>query len=118
MLPWLIVTARNCARNASRAQRRYRRVLASLPPAPHVPDHAEQLADADDPRRVRLRSEVAKLRPKDAQLIALTMGEGFTVREAATAVGTTEAAAKMRLSRIRKRLSGAITTSILGEGSN
>lgn len=32
LLPWLLVTSRNCARNHERGQRRYRALLERLPP--------------------------------------------------------------------------------------
>jgi RNA polymerase sigma-70 factor (ECF subfamily) len=46
----------------------------------------------------------------------LTAVEGFTVREAAQALGLTEGAAKMRLSRLRTRLDQAARAAALTEG--
>jgi RNA polymerase sigma-70 factor (ECF subfamily) len=116
VLPWLIVTAQNTARNAARARSRYRRFLAALPPPEHHRDHAEDVAERDDPRRSRLRSELGRARPDDAHLLALTVLEGFTVREAASVIGVSESAAKMRLSRLRSRLAIAIDPTALNEG--
>ena len=45
VLPWLLVTATNGARNHRRGLRRYRAVLARLPVAEPVPDHGSQVAD-------------------------------------------------------------------------
>ena len=115
VLPWLIVTAQNTHRNAQRATRRYRAFLASLPEADPVPDHADRIAEFDDARLVRLRSMLANARPADARLLAMTSVEGFTVREAAAVLGLSESAAKMRLTRLRQRLSTALEPAIEGD---
>lgn len=104
VLPWLLVTAQNVLRNAGRARRRYRRFLGALPPPQHVRDHAEDIADGDSAHFAKLRAEIAALRPADAALLAMTAVEGFSVREAAEAVGISEAAARTRLSRLRRDL--------------
>jgi RNA polymerase sigma factor (sigma-70 family) len=117
LLPWLIVTAQNVHRNAQRAQRRYRAFLASLPEPEHTPDHAERFAEFDDAQLIRLRGMLAGARPADARLLAMTSLEGFTVREAAEALGLSESAARMRLSRLRQRLSTALTPTTEGEPS-
>ena len=114
-LPWLIVTAQNVARNSARARHRYRRFLSALPAPEPAPDHADRIADRNDARAALLREELAGLRPADAQLLTLTALEGFTVREASLAVGISESAAKMRLSRLRARLSQAAHTASLIE---
>ncbi|MFE7845298.1 RNA polymerase sigma factor [Microbacterium sp. NPDC057407] len=118
LLPWLIVTAQNVARNAGRAQRRYRRLLALLPPPPAVPDHAERYADQNDERTAKLRAGLADAKPADAQLLALTVIEGFTVSQAATALGLTESAAKMRLSRLRADLRSSLETRPILDGGS
>ncbi len=113
LLPWLLVTASNVARNATRSQRRYRAFLARLPkPEPSVPP-----PDASASRRGEALAQswptVARL---DQQLLMLTAVEGFSIAEAATAVGLSEGAAKMRLSRARKRLHTSIDDQLLREG--
>lgn len=118
LLPWLIVTAQNVLRNADRAQRRYRRFLSALPEPAHTPDHAERIADQNDERVVRLRAAIAAARPADARLLAMTALEGFTVREAAAALGLTESAAKMRLSRLRADLRTSVDAQPLLEGGS
>lgn len=117
VLPWLIVTAQNLIRNARRARARYRRFLASLPPPEHVPDHAEQFASRDDHRTAQLRAAIARSRSTDAALLALTALEGFTVTEAAAAVGLSEPAARMRLSRFRAQLRASIEPALSEGGS-
>lgn len=108
VLPWLVVTAQNVLRNASRSRRRYRRFLESLPPAELIPDHAEAFAERESARSVELRSLIGRCGKVDAALLALTAVEGFSVGEAASVVGVTEDAAKMRLSRVRRRLRAAL----------
>ena len=116
LVPWLIVTAQNVTRNARRGRRRYQAFLAALPLPDPEPDPAERIADRDDVRTGRLRAELAAARPVDARLLAMTAVEGFTVSEAASVLGLSESAAKMRLSRLRARLATAIDTRPLTEG--
>lgn len=115
-LPWLIVTAQNVTRNAARSRRRYRRLLDSLPMPDDIADHAELVADQNDERTVRLRAEITRARPIDATLLAMTAIEGFTVSEAASALGLSEPAARMRLSRFRAHLRTAVTIDPVHEG--
>lgn len=115
LLPWLIVTAQNVSRNAARATRRYERFLAALPAPPIVPDPADAIADREDENLISLRAAIAAARPADATLLAMTALEGLTTREAATALGLSESAAKMRLSRLRARLRTAVTAQPLSE---
>jgi RNA polymerase sigma-70 factor (ECF subfamily) len=113
LLPWLLVTASNVARNAARSRRRYQAFLARLP--------KPESTDAPDAAPYSRRGEaLARSWPSvkrlDRQLLMLTAVEGFSVAEAATAVGLSEAAAKMRLSRTRKRLHTSIDDQLLAEG--
>jgi len=118
LLPWLIVTAQNVSRNAARATRRYRRFLAALPPPLVVPDPADSIADREDEHLIALRAAIGAARPEDASLLAMTALEGFTIREAATVLGLSESAAKMRLSRLRARLRTAVTAQPFPEGGS
>lgn len=107
LLPWLIVTAQNVTRNAARARRRYRDLIAKVPPPTPFPDPAEIVAERNSPRVTFAREVLAATRREDRMLAVLTAIEGFTIAEAAIAVGISEPAAKMRLSRLRARLSPA-----------
>lgn len=104
VLPWLITTTTNVARNKRRSTFRYRRFLASLPRQERVLDGADvaldQRLDLDPAMRTALRS----LEPKDLSLLALVGLEDYTLADAATATGITTAAAKTRLHRARRRL--------------
>lgn len=118
LLPWLIVTAQNISRNAARARRRYERFLTALPAPPLAPDPAEAIAARDTGHLIALRAAIAGARPADATLLAMTALEGFTIREAALALGLTESAAKMRLNRLRTRLRTAVAAQPLAEGGS
>jgi RNA polymerase sigma-70 factor (ECF subfamily) len=104
VLPWLLVTTSNLSRNARRSTRRYRALLGRLPRAGAAPDPAEVMLGAapagwDDALVTHLRD----LNRADQALITLVALEGFTVSEAAEALGISLAAAKSRLHRIRRR---------------
>lgn len=110
LLPWLLVTAGNVTRNATRARRRYRLFLARLPEPEHAADGTVAAADALDLRAdvARLRAHLDALPVADQRLLALTALEGFSLREASEAVGISYGAAKMRMSRVRSRLGAAL----------
>ncbi|PKQ30766.1 MAG: sigma-70 family RNA polymerase sigma factor [Actinobacteria bacterium HGW-Actinobacteria-2] len=113
LLPWLLVTASNVARNATRSQRRYQAFLARLP-KPESTDGPE--AEPSSQRGEALARSWPSVGRLDRQLLMLTAVEGFSVAEAAEVLGLTEAAAKMRLSRTRKRLHTSIDDQLLAEG--
>jgi len=103
-------------RNATRARIRHRRFLSRLPPPVDQQDHADLHADQNDEVVTRLRAVIAAARPVDAQLLSMTTLEGFTLVEAASALGISESAAKMRLSRLRARLRVDLRPDLLAEG--
>ena len=109
LLPWLLVTAGNVARNASRSRRRYERFLASVPAPEIEPDFSLAVAEHLDTRPAvdALNEALARLATVDHALITLTAIEGYTLAEAAEAIGITYGAAKTRLSRARRRLRDA-----------
>lgn len=116
LLPWLIVTALNVTRNAARGRRRYRELIAKIPLPADAPDPADLVAERDSPRVRFAREVLTATRREDRTLAVLTAVEGFTIAEAAAAVGIRESAAKMRLSRLRARLSPAMRPEPLTEG--
>lgn len=115
LLPWLIVTAQNVCRNSARARSRYRAFLAKLPPPLPVADPAEEVAERHGPAAAQVRVVMASVSGTDRRLLALTVLEQFTVREACLAVGLSESAAKMRLSRLRTRLRAALVAAPAAE---
>ncbi|WP_300682178.1 RNA polymerase sigma factor [Nocardioides sp.] len=102
VLPWLLVTTTNVARNQRRAARRYRRFLAALPRAATVPaaDVASVMLDLTP----ALREALTSLRGPDLHLLVLIAIEDYAVADAAQALGISEAAAKSRMHRIRHRV--------------
>lgn len=114
--PWLIVTAQNVHRNGARSRRRYQHFLASLPPPENSADHAELIAEQNNARVARLRTAIRACSPVDAALLALTALEGFTAAEAAAALDLSEGAAKMRISRLRRRLRSTLAAHPVPEG--
>lgn len=110
VLPWLLVTTTNVARNLGRSRARYRAVLARLPRDPDDADPADIAADRLDGRASaeRVASALRELPEKDAALITLVAVDELPVAVAATALHLSPGAARTRLHRIRKRLSGVL----------
>ena len=105
VLPWLLVTTANLARNSTRAQRRYRAFLARLPRDGREPasaDVALSVVDLDlDPR---LQRALRQLSGEDVALLTLVVLEDFTIADAAAVLGLSSAGAKTRLHRARQRI--------------
>lgn len=110
--PWLLGTTTNVCRNLARSARRYRSALATLPSPPHgQPAEAVALAratitDALDPV---LATAFERLPAKTQALLLLTAVDGYTIGEAAHAVGISAGAARTRLSRARADIREAKT---------
>jgi RNA polymerase sigma-70 factor (ECF subfamily) len=106
LLRWLLKTAALAAKNQLRGQRRYERLIASVPAADEVPDHAEEVGRHVD--RASLSHDVeAALRAAsaaDAQVIVLCLLEGMPPRDAAVVIGATESTVRKRLTRAKERL--------------
>jgi RNA polymerase sigma-70 factor (ECF subfamily) len=106
VLPWLLVTVANTARNQRRSGLRYRRLLAALPREETAPDAEQEAVSAIESEvlGIRLREALARLDAKDAALLTLTALDGLTVADAAPLVGLRPGAARTRLMRARRRL--------------
>ncbi len=105
VLPWLLVTTINMARNQRRGALRYRRLIASLPREEN-PD-AESLALAGVETKllgVRLSEALTKASPADVALLVLTALDDLSIADAAEVLGIKPGTARMRLSRVRERL--------------
>lgn len=100
VLPWLLVTALNVARNSARSRRRYERLLASIP----VTREAQELDRIEALHSERATMATLRALPKaDAEILVLVVLEGLTLSESAQVLGVTVDAAKQRLSRARRR---------------
>jgi RNA polymerase sigma factor (sigma-70 family) len=102
VLPWLLVTVTNLARNSGRGLRRYRAAIDRLPRSRDLADPAETAEERI--ARQDLLTAVRSLGERDAALVLLTALEGLTPTEAAAALGLSPGAARVRLHRARKRL--------------
>jgi RNA polymerase sigma-70 factor (ECF subfamily) len=109
VLPWLLVTTSNLARNSFRARRRYRSFLALLPREERAPDAANVALEGAvlgiDPA---LRSALRSLPEQDLHLLSLVVFEDLSLADAAAVLHITESAAKARLYRVRHRVRGQL----------
>jgi RNA polymerase sigma factor (sigma-70 family) len=101
-LPWLLVTATNISRNQRRALRRYRSLLNQLPRGgvDEISPSLDTLLETDRD----LYQEMRNLGSVDASLLMLTAVEELPVKEAAALLGISDGAARVRLTRAKKRL--------------
>ena len=117
VLPWLLVTTTNLARNHARGLRRYRALIDALPRSNDARgagdvaiEHIEEVFVAE-----QLRQALNSLAKSDAALIVLTAFEHYSPAQAATALGISEGAARTRLHRARARMASALEASQAGE---
>lgn len=111
VLPWLLVTVANTARNQRRGGMRYRRLLAALPRAEaRDAEHEAITALETKALGIRLRDALSVLDPKDAALLTLTAVDGLTVADAARLIGLKAGAARTRMMRARRRLQHDLTS--------
>lgn len=110
ILPWLLVTTTNVARNNRRAAFRYRKLLNSLPRADDARDPLDEVLSRHPLEAVNheLAAALGGLGPIDRQLVSLVILEGYTISTAATVLGLTPSAAKTRMFRARERLKVAM----------
>jgi len=103
VLPWLLVTATNVASNTNRGVRRYRALLAGLPAASiHVDPIDHETSDA--------LNALARLSLADRRVVVLCVLEGYSEREAASALGVPPGTVKSRLSRAKGRIRAQLET--------
>jgi RNA polymerase sigma factor (sigma-70 family) len=117
VLPWLLVTATNLARNLARGLRRYRALINALPRAETTNSAADIAVKRIEEERIdeQLRRALNTLSKSDAAILALTMFEQYSPAEAAVALGISDGAARTRLHRARTHLAAALGTSLAGE---
>jgi RNA polymerase sigma factor (sigma-70 family) len=103
ILPWLLVTATNSARNFTRKANRYRVLLAQLPIESPNEDASTRLETGPAQDALRLLSIA------DQQVITLCVLEGLPERDAAIILGIPAGTVKSRLSRAKGRLAGSLS---------
>ena len=110
VLPWLIVTATNLARNLARGLRRYQALIAVLPRAEDARSAEDVALDQIEEMRIaaQVREALSALAPSDAALISLTLFEHYSPAQAAVALGISDGAARTRLHRARTRMAATI----------
>ena len=117
VLPWLLATATNCARNARRSIRRNERLIAHIPLGPDSPDTADVAGDRL--ARVDASSAVGaalrELSETDARLVSLVLLEEIPLADAAKAIGVSYGAAKTRIHRAKQRLRGHLQAAGAGD---
>lgn len=97
VLPWLLVTTTNVARNRQRAARRYQALLERLPRRPSVLSEPTPLPDG-------IAAGLRSLAGPDLHLLYLVALEGYSVKDAGDVLGLRETAARSRLHRARARV--------------
>ncbi|WP_181059753.1 RNA polymerase sigma factor [Pseudoclavibacter sp. AY1H1] len=106
VLPWLLAVTTNTSLNFTRAQRRYRRMLDTLPPSLDEADHAasvEQLVDGEK-RTESLRRALRKLSSGDRAVVDMCLIEELPQSVVARALDIPEGTVKSRLHRARRQL--------------
>ncbi len=106
IVPWLLVTTNNVARNFSRTRRRHRHAMDSLPAPRHQDDFAPAVNDRLDgePRRAAVRAAFASLSAKEQDVVSLCVIQGMQLADAAAALGVPLGTVKSRLSRAKAKL--------------
>jgi len=105
LLPWLLATGHNVARNLTRSRRRYRAFLARIPRDDDARSAEDLTVDEFEAfERSRQAEELlAGLSQADAELLTLVGVEELSVAEVAALHGISVDAAKQRISRARRR---------------
>lgn len=111
LLPWLLVTTSNLARNHARGLRRYRAFLERLPrgdltaPEPTATSAGTGTwSDLDGPWARAL----ARLSAADLRLVTLVVMEEHSLADAGALLGLSPQATKSRMHRARQRLRAAL----------
>ncbi len=106
VLPWLLVTAKNLARNENRSARRRARLVAKLPRIEAFPDHAEEVERmiAADTTLERIWLSYSALDDRYADVVLLCLIHEHSVSDAAAILKVPEGTVKSRLSRAKAKL--------------
>jgi RNA polymerase sigma factor (sigma-70 family) len=104
--PWLLVVTVNVGLNRDRANRRYRRLLAKLPPSENAPDPSTAVHDGIDREAMAagLRHALRRLSAKEQRIVELCLIEELPLAAVATALDVPIGTVKSRLHRIRQKL--------------
>lgn len=113
ILPWLLVTTTNMARNNGRATLRYRKLLDALPrtEASSQPLEADLFAGRQEGLDQDFAQALGTLSAKDLHLVSLVVFEDYPLAAAAAVLNMTPGAAKTRMHRAKQRMKAALTGS-------
>lgn len=103
--PWLFTVATNLVRDGARKATRRARLLSIFPPAPQAPPPVDQELERKE-RIEGVRRALARLRPRDRQLLLLRE-EGFSYEEMAQVVGVAPSSVGTLIARALKRFAEA-----------
>ena len=98
-LPWLYQCARNLVGNEYQRRERGRRLHLRL-----VGEAIVQRPIVPDPSDGELATAMSTLSEIEREIVAMTYWYDMSAREIASAIGSTEGAVRVRLSRIRRQL--------------
>ncbi|WP_326824111.1 sigma-70 family RNA polymerase sigma factor [Streptosporangium sp. NBC_01639] len=116
VVAWLYRVAWGHVRNATRGERRRQRLAGLLRQLP--PDLPAGGSHDEEEFRTAMETAMARLRPKDGEILRLHYWEDLTVEEIGAILGLTPNAVRVRLSRARLRLGDLLRGTRLecGEG--
>ena len=99
-LPWLYGTARNVLANELRARRRRHKLVEHATTAAHIRSARDEDSDSNDAVLTALR----QLSAEEQEVLMLAAWEELDGRQAATALGCSPTAYRIRLHRARRKL--------------
>jgi RNA polymerase sigma-70 factor (ECF subfamily) len=105
---WLFGIARNAALDELRRRRRTAALVID-PEDPHAADAFDAESTEEAERRAAVRSALARLDPRERELVALKFHAGLSNAEIAEVLGVSESNAGTRLHRAVKKLREACT---------
>jgi RNA polymerase sigma-70 factor (ECF subfamily) len=110
VLPWLLVTTTNMARNHGAALR-YRKLLNALPRTEEAPEPVETefFASTQGTLDKDFAEALGTLSAEDLHLVSLVVFEDYPLAAAAAVLNLTPGAAKTRMHRARQRMKAALT---------
>lgn len=111
ILPWLLVTTTNMARNNGRAALRYRKLLNALPRTEGTPEAMENelFASTQGTLDKDFAKALGTLSAVDLHLVILVVFEDYPLAAAAVVLNLTPGAAKTRMHRAKQRMKAALT---------
>ena len=111
ILPWLLVTTTNMARNNGRAALRYRKLLNALPRTEGAsePMDIEHFTATQETLDRDFAKALGTLSAEDLHLVSLVVYEDYPLAAAAAVLNLTPGAAKTRMHRAKQRMKTALT---------